>query len=149
MKKSTYHSKPYWTPELTALCNEMRKARKAYITRNTDVRKQAMLETKSIFDEERKKACDDFILEKTKSLNTANSLKFWKLFNNLFKKKVEKGVDPLLDDDGGILTDGVDIEKKLFSTFFESKHISDGNFDDVFYETVVQCMRTLKRTTLK
>ena len=53
-------------------------------------------------------------------------------------------MDPLLDDDGGILTDGVDIEKKLFSTFFESKHISVGNFDDVFYETVNTMYENIK-----
>ena len=114
----------------------MRKARRAYLTRNTDPRKQLMIETKQLFDKERKKACDNFILEKTKNLNTADSLKFWKEFNRLFKKKVDQGVEPLFGDDGGILTEAVDIECKLFSTFFESKHISNENFDDLFYETI-------------
>ena len=136
IKKVTAHSKPYWTPNLTILCNRMRKARRAYITRNTDPRKQLMIETKQAFDEERKKACENFILEKTKNLNTADSLKFWKDFNRLFKKKVDQGVEPLFGDDGGILTDAADIESKLFSTFFESRHISNGNFDDMFYETI-------------
>lgn len=136
MKKSTNHSKPYWTPNLTVLCNKMRDARKVYLKRNTDTKKQAMIETKLLFDEERKKTCDNFILEKTKSLNAADCLKFWNLFNNLFKKKVDKGVDPLLGDDGGILTDESDIEEKLFGTFFESKHLSGRDFDDTFYDTV-------------
>ena len=30
MKKLSRHSKPFWTPKLTLLCDEMRKARKAY-----------------------------------------------------------------------------------------------------------------------
>ena len=135
-KKVTHHSKPYWTPNLTILCNRMRKARRAYVTRNTDPRKQLMIETKQLFDEERKKACDNFILQKTTNLNTADSLKFWKEFNSLFKKKVNQGIEPLFGDDGGILTDATDIESKLFSTFFESRHISNGNFDDLFYETI-------------
>ena len=96
MKRVTRHSKPYWTPNLTILCNRMRKTRRAYLTRNTDPRKQERIQAKQLLDEERKKACDNFILDKTKDLNTADSLKFWKLFNRLFKKKVDQGVEPLL-----------------------------------------------------
>ena len=94
-KKVTHHSRPYWTPQLTILCNRMRKARRLYNTRNTDCRKQEMILSKQLFDEERKRTCDEFILEKTRSLNTADSLKFWKRFNKLFKKKVDQGIDPL------------------------------------------------------
>ena len=136
MKKVSRHSKPYWTPQLTTLCNRMRKARRAYMTRNTDSRKEAMMTTKQEFDDERKRVCDNFILEKTKSLNTADARNFWKKFNKLFKKKTEQGIDPLFDDNGGILTHSEDIENKLFSTFFESKHISSGNFDEVFYTSI-------------
>ena len=134
MKKVSHHSKPYWKPHLTILCNRMRKARRAYLTRNTDRRKEVMIETKQIFDDERKKACDEFILEKTKALNTADSLKFWKQFNNLFKKKIDQGVEPLLGEDEEILSEDKDIENKMFATFFEAKHISTGNFDDDFYD---------------
>ena len=62
-KKVTRHSKPYWTPQLTILCNRMRKARRLYNTRNTDCRKQEMILSKQLFDEERKRTCDEFILE--------------------------------------------------------------------------------------
>ena len=136
MKKATHHSKPYWTRDLTVLCDEMRRTRKEYCQHNTDPRKEAMIETKLLFDEERKRTCDNFILEKTKSLNTADCLQFWKRFNNLFKKKVDKGVDPLMTDDGGIMTEEAQIEDTLFSTFFESKHLSLGDFDESFYDTV-------------
>ena len=149
IKKVTCHSKPYWTPKLTILCNKMRKARRAYLTRNTDPRKQAMVEAKQLFDDERKKACDEFILEKTRDLNTADSLNFWKQFNKLFKKKVDQGIDPLLGDEGEILTEVKDIETRLFSTFFESKHISVGNFDDVFYDTINALYENIKSNNFK
>ena len=136
LKKVSNHSKPYWTPHLTILCNRMRKARRAYLTRNTDPRKEIMVEAKLIFDEERKKVCDNFIMEKTKALNTADALQFWKQFNRLFKKKTSPGVEPLINDKEEILTDFRDIEAKLFSTFFEAKHIVNGNFDEVFYDAV-------------
>ena len=80
--------------------------------------------------------CEDFILDKTKSLNTTESVAFWKKFNKLFKSKSEKGVDPLEDDTKGVVTENSEIEQKLFSTFFESKPLIAANFDDVFYEEV-------------
>ena len=144
MKKCTPHSRPYWTTDLTVLCNDMRAARKAYLTRNTDIRQDLMLETKRLFDEERKETCDKFILEKTKSLNAADCLTFWKRFNSMFKKKSDKGVDPLNGDDGNILTEQTDIEGKLFSTFFESKHLTVGDFDDNFYNTINDMYENIK-----
>ena len=35
------------------------------MARNTDKRKQEMIESKQLFDDERKRACDEFILDKT------------------------------------------------------------------------------------
>ena len=95
IKKATIHSKPYWTPKLTELLQIMKRTRKAYNKRNTDPNKVAMIAAKEEFDRQRKKECEDFILDKTKSLNTAESVAFWKKFNKLFKSKTEKGVDPL------------------------------------------------------
>lgn len=144
MKKSTRHSKPYWTTKLSILCKTMRAARSAYLKRNTDSRKRTMIESKEVFDLERQKACEEFILEKTKSLNTADCVQFWKRFNKLFKKKVEKGIDPLAGENGGIVTEEKEIEEKLFNTFFESKHLAVGDFDDVFYNTVLDIYEDLK-----
>ena len=136
MKKSTKHSKPYWTSKLTTLCNKMREARKAYKIRNTDARKQALIITKDEFDKARKIECEKFIMEKTKSLNAANCKKFWKEFNKLFKKKSEQKIDPLEDGNGGLITDNKDIEEQMFATFFECRHMSNEDFDDVFCDTV-------------
>ena len=36
------HSKPYWTPELSQLCKNMREARKVYSKRNTDLNEQRL-----------------------------------------------------------------------------------------------------------
>ena len=143
-KKSTRHSKPYWTQKLTVLSNKMRKAREAYLQRNTDDRKSMMIETKDKFDAERKKACEEFILQKTKSLNAAECVEFWKRFNKLFKKRVEKCVDPLKSENGGLITEESEIEEELFSTFFESKHLMSGHFDDRFYDTVLELYEDIK-----
>ena len=103
MKKSTKHSKPFWTNKLTLLCEKMRAARKSYKKRNTDPNKQKMIETKEEFDAERKAECEKFILGKTRNLNATEAGKFWKEFNKIFKKTSEGGIDPLEDGNGGLI----------------------------------------------
>ena len=73
-------------------------------------------------------------------------MSFWKRFNKLFKSKTDKGVDPLKDDTKGIVTENSEIEQKLFSTFFESKHLIAANFDDLFYEEVTHIYEEIKST---
>ena len=144
MKKICKHSKPFWTDQLTRLCNEMRIARKAYQKRNTDDRKAEMIRTREAFDEVRKKECEDFIMNKTKNLNIAEAKTFWKKFNALFKKKEKPGIDPLQDDDGSFLTSPEEIEEKMFETFFQCKHMISGDFDDFFYNTVNNLYEEMK-----
>ena len=71
-KKVCKHSIPYWTKELTTLSDKLRKALKAYSTRNTDNNFSVLEEAKHEFEEARKLACQKFILDKTNTLNTAN-----------------------------------------------------------------------------
>ena len=135
MKKLSRHSKPFWTPMLTELCDKMRKARKAYQKRNTDDRKEEFRKSKEAFDEARKKECENFIINKTRDLNTSQVRNFWKKFNSIFKKKNKSGVDPLLDN-GSFITEAEEIEEKLFGTFFQCKHMIEGDFDEFFFNTV-------------
>ena len=135
-KISTKHSKPYWTPNLTILSKRLREQKKKYKQRNTDSNLQKWLEVKQEFDSERKTACQQFILDKTKTLNSVQALHFWKKFNNIFKKKSDKRIEPLSNGDGGLTTDSAEVEDTLFATFFEAKHLTDGNFDDEFFITV-------------
>ena len=138
MKRYSNHSRPYWTPELTVLCNTMKETRKRYMYRNTDHNKEAMREAKECFDNERKKACHDFIVESTKNLNVAEATEFWKKFNAMFKKSSDKGIEPLSDETLGIITDNPAIEERLFDTFFKSKHLKEAELDDTFFDEIVR-----------
>ena len=135
-KKSSRHSKPYWSEKLTVLCDRMREARKTFKRRNTETNKLMMDQSKEEFDSERKAECEQFILEKTKKLNTAGLRTFWKEFKRIFRKKSEGGIEPLDDGTGGLVTESKEMEDQLFATFFQCKHMYNVNFDDYFYETV-------------
>ena len=132
------HSKPYWTPELTILSEKLRFDLKSYLTRNTDSALAAYLSSKSSFEEARKIACQQFILRQTKNLNTSQANKFWKEFNRLFKPPSNQMVEALLSEDGSILTENEDIEKEMFSTFFQAKHIeaNTSQFNDEFFHEI-------------
>ena len=135
-KVITNHSKPYWTPRLTSLSQELRVNRKKYKKRNTDINKQLLEQAKENFDNARKEECQEFILNKTRNLNSAEAAKFWKEFKQLFTSKKDCKVDPLNDGKGGFISDNSDLEKELFSTFFEGKHLQKEDFDEEFYQEV-------------
>lgn len=137
-KKISIHSKPYWTDKLSIAAKELRYAKKNYMKRNTPSNKTILDEAKEKFDTMRKNACQNFILEKTKNLNSLQAQKFWKQFNQLFKKKKEDGVEPFISEQGDIITDSSEIEATLFDSFFAGKHLREKgtDFDDTFYNEV-------------
>lgn len=135
-KRCSEHSKPYWTEGLSILSKTLLLARKSYVKRNTDYNLQKLKEAREAFDSERKAACQQFIMDKAKSLNSAQSLRFWKEFNRIFKKKTTQKVDALEDGLGGYITNNVEVEKTMFSVFFEAKHLQTENFDEEFYREV-------------
>ena len=63
---------------------------------------------------------------------------FGKKFNALFKKNSDKGVDPLSDENLGIITENSEIEEKLFNTFFQSEHLNEAELDQNFYEEIIK-----------
>ena len=135
-KKVCKHSKPYWTKELTTLSDKLRKALKVHSTRNTDNNLSVLQDAKHELEEARKLACQKFILDKTNTLNTAQSCKFWKEFNRLFKPPTDTQVEALVKDDGSVINDNAKLEEILFETFFKGKHIVDNqsSFDVQFFE---------------
>ena len=135
-KVITCHSKPYWSKKLSELSKILRSNRKNYTKRNTDRNKDKLLQSKLEFDEERKRACQEFIMKKAHNLNAAESQKFWKEFKKLATSNTNQSVNPLDDGEGGLVTGKEEKEQLLFSTFFEGKHMEDANFDEHFYEQI-------------
>ena len=135
-KKSSIHSKPYWNENLSNLSYKLRVARKNFIYRNTESNLDKYKEAKILFDEARKEACQTFIINNAKQLNACQAQQFWVKFNKLFKKKGKQKVDPLMNNEGDLLTEEVELDQCLFSVFFEAKHLINENFDDAFYREV-------------
>lgn len=137
-KKSSVHSKPYWTKDLSEASKLLRNAKKNYLKRNTLTNKATMDLAKEYFDTIRKTECQNFILKKTKDLNVAQCKKFWKEFNRMFTTKSDNKVEPLQTDDGNLTTDSGQMEDILFDSFFAGKHLKEkgSDFDDAFYEHV-------------
>ena len=145
-KQVTPHSKPYWTKELSAKSEALRDALSTYLTRNTDDSFQKYQDTKESFEECRKHACQQFIMNKTRNLNVAEANRFWKEFNRLFKPPSDQQVEALVCDDGSIITENQELEKELFDTFFRARHIEQNNskFNQEFFEETNQLYSDIK-----
>ena len=145
-KTVTKHSKPYWNKDLSAKSLILRNANKTYLTRNTDMALLRLQAAKEDFEETRKHACQQFILNETRNLNAAQSTKFWKDFNRLFKPQSDQQVEALVTEDGTVLTENQQIEQELFDTFFKAKHIEENleKFDELFYQETNQLYSEIK-----
>ena len=130
------HSKPYWNDTLSILSKQLRRDRKTYSFRNNDRNKQKLIQSKEAFDQERKIACQNFIINKTKDLNAVEAHNFWKEFKRITTRKTNQAINPLEDGEGGIISEGEEMEKLLFSTFFECKHMDEVAFNQQFYEEI-------------
>ena len=135
-KSSCRHSRPFWNEDLSKLDVELRNARKTYIKRNTKNNLERYEKAREEFDDARKEACREFLIKKTKNLNNAQMTNFWKEFNTIFKKHTSQKVDPIEDGENGLLTDATEINKCMFSVFFEGKHLENEKFNEQFYEDI-------------
>ena len=137
-KISTVHSKPFWNKHLSELAIKMKSAQKQYIMRNTDQNAEKFSNAKFDFDTARKKACQDFLLNKTHDLNAAEAQRFWKQFNKMFKKRSNCNIGPFVTADNKIIDKAEDLEDELFETFFAGRHMSENinSFDMEFYNQV-------------
>ena len=136
IKKTTKYSKPYWTAELTKLSEELRTARKLFKKRNTDYSLENLMKAKENFEKQKQAEGKEFILQRTRKLNSAQAKHFWKEFNKMFKKKVDNQIEPLIDDKGNLMTETKEMNGTMFATFFEAKHLKAFNFDEDFCTTV-------------
>ena len=130
------HSKPYWSKKLSELSKNLRSNRKNYSKRNTDMNRDKLIQSKLEFDEERKTACQEFIMKKAHNLNAAESQKFWKEFKKIATSNINQSVNPLDDGDGGLVTEKEEKEQLMFSTFFEGRHMEGASFDEHFYNKI-------------
>ena len=145
-KQVTAHSKPYWTSELSAKSTSLREALSDYLTRNTDQSFMRFQQAKESFEECRKHACQQFIMNKTRNLNVAEATRFWKEFNRLFKPPSDQQVEALVRNDGSVITENGELEKELFDTFFKARHIESNasKFNQNFYDETNQLYANIK-----
>ena len=137
-KKSTVHSKPFWTNELSLLAKEMKQCNKHYQYRNTDTNYLKLKDAIFKFNEARKEACKQFLFKQAQSLNHHKADEFWKNFNRIFNanKGSSIGVEPLKSADGNDTHwKEEEIENELWTTFFTGKYLKDKRkFDENFHQ---------------
>ena len=78
----------------------MRKASKSYLTRNTDnnLEEYRNRSWKDVFENTRKKALEDHLLQETSKLNRAQAEGFWRQLKRMTKFNASIQIQSLLND---------------------------------------------------
>ena len=129
-KVVTNHSKPFWTPYLSSLSNELRAARKLFQHRNNDSNLSKLCEAKKTFMSELDKSRNSWIEANLDLLNKSSGSKFWKQYQRTVLEKEKNTIGPLKDEKGLLQCNIEEKAKLLQKCFFSGEHLESANFDE-------------------
>ena len=130
-KRVTEHSKPFWTPELSALSKNVQKARRRMNVKSTPVNIFHYKQVKQLFADGLISEKNSWIRSELEHLNVIDSKVFWKNYKRTIIGKKKEFLGNL--EEGGILyTENATKEELLFKTFFDDAHMENGEFDAQF-----------------
>ena len=127
-KTISVHSKPFWTSELTSQLNIFLAARKKYKRRSTPCNKTYLDDQKEKFKSELTKAKNQWIRNRSASLNVKDSTLFWKKYKKVFGLKQDNYIGNLVERNKLVTADS-EKEKLMFETFFTGRHLKSQEVD--------------------
>ena len=149
-KNINYHSKPYWTRDLTSLSKAVRSARKSFKYRSTPTNRAALDRAKEAFNVALDNAIKEHIQKQATSLNDANSASFWTRFKRTFYKSSsnERTIGTIIDQHGTKIVHDKDKASLLYNDIFNGDHLKGIDFDDAWKNTVENSVKYLPLSDL-
>ena len=134
------HSKPYWTPELSKLSQEVREARKAFKHRSTFSNGDFLQDAKERFKNALLTAQTEFIEEKSSNLNTTDGTDFWKNFRRTFYR-TENSTIGAINRQGDLITQDDKKAETFFEQIFQGKHLEGSQFSQQWFHEVTNSLK--------
>ena len=139
-KRSSRHSKRFWSEDLSQKTAELRALRKKvkYCSNysNGERLKNAKNEFKSLLSEE----SPEWMRETSTGLSYRKGKDFWQKFRHVFQMR-ESAIGPLQSSDGRLATSKKEISEELRKTFFLGQHLTGRSFDEDHYVEVTRKVR--------
>ena len=137
LKLISPHSKPYWTPKLSHLSKELRRAKKEYKYRSTIKNKQLIDELRQMFSDELRTAKKEHLEEETAKMNAESSNKFWSNFRKVYYKPNNRNIGTILDGNC-VISNDQDKAEKFYDDIFKGKHLEGQNFNNQWNKHIVE-----------
>ena len=139
-KRSSRHSKPFWSEDLYQKRAELRALRKKFKHcsnySNGERLNNAKNEFKSLLSEKR----SEWMRETLTGLSYRKGKDFWQKFRHVFQMR-ECAIGPLQSSDGGLATSTEEISEELRKAFFLEPHLKGRSFDEDHYVEVTRRVR--------
>ena len=130
------HSQPFWNHTLSSFSKEARDARSRFQNRSTPHNREELNEVLKHFRLALTSAKNNWIREKTESINLKECQQFWKNYKGVFGINPDKYICNLEDNDVLHTTDE-EKEKVLYDTFFTGKHLQGQQTNQQHESTVM------------
>ena len=139
-KRSSRHSKPFWSEDVSQKSAELRALRKKFKYcseySNGERLTNAKNEVKSLLSEK----SSEWMRETLTGLSYRKGKDFWQKFRHVFQMR-ECAIGPLQSSDGRLATSKEEISEELRKTFFLGQHLKGRSFDEDHYVEVTRRVR--------
>ena len=150
-KKICRHSKGWWSPRLTQLSKEFKKAKRMFKKRRDECNENKMKELIRVFKEEELSAKSKYLDEMTGRLDPRKPGEFWKVVNRVKNTNVKGVVQPIKREDGSLAV----TDEEIFSEMkmrYGKETLDVKTYDNEWYNSVeneVNDILDVEQSTIK
>ena len=139
-KRSSRHSKPFWSEDLSRKSAELRALRKKFKYCSNYSIGERLNNAKNQFKSLLSEKSSEWMRETLTGLSYRKGKDFWQKFRHVFQKR-ECAIGPLQCSDGRLATSKEEISEELRKTFFLGQHLKGRSFDEDHYVEVTRRVR--------
>ena len=130
-KRICRHSKGWWSPRLTQLSKDFKKAKRMFKKRKDESNENKMKELMKLFKEEEVSAKSKYLDEMIGMLDPKKPGEFWKVVNRVKKDDVKGVVQPIKRDDGSLAVTDEEMKGR-----YGKETLDVNNYDEDWYNMV-------------
>ena len=138
--RSSGHSKPFWSEDLSQKSAELRALRKKFKYCSNYSNGERLNNAKNEFKSLLSEKSSEWMRETLTKLSYRKGKDFWRQYRFVFQMR-ECAIGPLQSSDGRLVTSKEEISEELRKTFFLLQHLKGRSFDEDHYVELTRRVR--------
>ena len=144
-KRVCSHSKGWWSPRLTELSKEYKKAKRLFSKRKDEANERKLVEILKSFKEEEAVAKERYLEEVVKLMDPRKPGEFWRIVNRVRKDNTKGVVQPIVRGDGTVAITDEEIFEEM-KLRYGKETLDVKTYDEDWYSEVEEEVKARVKT---